>query len=78
MDNYALDTTANIQMRTIPTSASIYLYDVKDKSFRKTTLREIPINATMQDDKYEIIDENLMVFAKTARANATEFIFIKY
>ncbi len=78
MDNYALDTTANIQMRTIPTSASIYVFDVQEKTFRKTTLREIPINATMQGDRYNIIDENYMVFAKTARANATEFIFIKY
>ena len=78
MDNYALDPTSNIQMRTVPTSASILVFDASEKSLRKTTLREIPINATMQNDRYEIIDENYMVFAKTARANATEFIFIKY
>ncbi len=78
MDNYDLDTTSNIQMRIIPTSALILLYDVQEKTFRKTTLREIPINATMQNDRYEIIDENYMVFAKTARVNATEFIFVKY
>lgn len=78
MDNYALDATSNIQMRSIPTSALILLYDVQEKSFRKTTLREIPINATMEGDRYNIIDENLMVFAKTSRASATELIFIKY
>ena len=78
MDNYALDTTANIQMRSVPTSALIKVFDVQDKTFRTTTLREIPINATMQGGRYNIIDENMMVFAKTSRASATEFIFIKY
>lgn len=78
MDNYDLDATSNIQMRTVPTSAAVLLFDVQEKTLRTTTLREIPINATMQNDRYEIIDENYMVFAKTARASATEFIFIKY
>ena len=78
MDNYALDATSNIQMRSVPTSALIMVYDVQEKSFRKTTLREIAINATMEGDRYNIIDENVMVFAKTARASATEFIVIKY
>ncbi len=78
MDNYDLGVTSNIQMRTIPTSAAILLFDVQEKTLRTTTLREIPINATMENGRYEIIDENLMVFAKTARVNATEFIFIKY
>ena len=78
MDNYALDATSNIQMRSVPTSAAILLFDAQEKTLRSTTLREIPINATLVNGRYEIIDENLMVFAKTARANATEFIFIKY
>ncbi len=78
LDNYALKSAENFFVKSVSASANIFVYDVKDKTFRKSKLLDLPINAVRQGDMYNIINKDEMIFMTYNRRAATDIIIIKY
>ena len=78
MNDPELADKENIQLRAVPTTANVYIYDVQEETVRKCTINELPVNATRVGDQYIINDEDVLLFIRHTRQNAKEVVLVKY